>query len=610
MAMRTVLGVFGSDSVNLYNSRFTPGSLVNAHRQSYAMGRPMLLSHDMHRPVGWNSSLAVYFTPGLTRLVGVSFLADQPEDQDQLQNLLQRFLTQRSIEKQAELDELKGLLSTRMDADLTAVPLGTIAFHAPELAAKTFPDVFAQCDDDGLVPLDALRALGPGVYQSGDLTFFAHSYFRRSFSRLNSLNAPFLERLLGLDRTTTRTRLALDRDMVGLASTYLPRIELEYWWGPKFSDDLKSIPVGEAYHEASSQERLFHGISGTSFRWGSRDGQHIFESEEVRDIPSAHTSEAEYGCRYVHSLVEEDSGRIIHLDGAVRLYSEEAMLKRVGAKLADAERAQDYVKLWRLDGEIPIADWKSLVSDYYRDNHLVGEYLGAERNDGSDDKAAETRDVLDHDNELVLYSIAPDDGIRLSLALHKLEEDTPAGRRVETSCTIRLDGNELPAVDAETLEFLKALRKRGAGASIDTSVHYVDFHDNYVGLPVLVHAGPDAATLLNETVDCVNDLLSAWNENGRDMVVGFTVGFPIDDVHATLSVYGHIESLCRWCASPLSSPPNTYDDLEEWADNVAKWLQKEWPEVEDRIPVFALMSESGLLEVKRTPLRPTDYGRF
>jgi hypothetical protein len=74
--------------------------------------------------------------------------------------------------------------------------------------------------------------------------------------------------------------------MVGLASTYHQREELEYWWRPKFNDDLTSISPNVTHHEATPEERMYHCISRTEFWWQSCDGKHIFEAEELRDLPS------------------------------------------------------------------------------------------------------------------------------------------------------------------------------------------------------------------------------------------------------------------------------------------------------------------------------------
>ena len=72
----------------------------------------------------------------------------------------------------------------------------------------------------------------------------------------------------------------------------------------------------------------------------------------------------------------EDSGLPYHLDGAIRAYDDEKMLHRLDVNLKHADRNTVYTKLWRVDQQIPVETWKELITHYYRDNHLIGEYFG------------------------------------------------------------------------------------------------------------------------------------------------------------------------------------------------------------------------------------------
>ena len=85
--------------------------------------------------------------------------------------------------------------------------------------------------------------------------------------------------------------------------------------------------------------------------------------------------EDKYACRYVHSMIDEETKLPYHLDGAMRIYDEEAFLERIETDISKAGKNTEYVKLWRIDGEIDIVLWKELLNDFYRDNHQVGEYL-------------------------------------------------------------------------------------------------------------------------------------------------------------------------------------------------------------------------------------------
>jgi hypothetical protein len=67
--------------------------------------------------------------------------------------------------------------------------------------------------------------------------------------------------------------------MVGLAISYKGPIELEYWWGPKFNEDLSEINFGVTKHSADEDEQLFHGISATEFWWHKQNEIKTYECE-------------------------------------------------------------------------------------------------------------------------------------------------------------------------------------------------------------------------------------------------------------------------------------------------------------------------------------------
>lgn len=39
-----------------------------------------------------------------------------------------------------------------------------------------------------------------------------------------------------------------------------------------------------------------------------------------------------WGCRYVHSMINPSTGLPTHLDGAIRIYNDEEILKRIDSK--------------------------------------------------------------------------------------------------------------------------------------------------------------------------------------------------------------------------------------------------------------------------------------
>lgn len=172
-----------------------------------------------------------------------------------------------------------------------------------------------------IVPLSELEVVAPGIFGTKDdsLVVFVHPYFRRNLSRLNAFNSDLLATLSKVPDQQAKVRVRLDPDAVGLRSVLRRRIELECWRGPKFRDDLTQSPPGATVHKASKRDRLYHQIDRTEFWWSERGDNDrclkVFEAEELREERTFGDGEEQYGCRYVHSIVDLESGVIEHIVG-------------------------------------------------------------------------------------------------------------------------------------------------------------------------------------------------------------------------------------------------------------------------------------------------------
>ena len=75
------------------------------------------------------------------------------------------------------------------------------------------------------------------------------------------------------------------------------------------------------------------------FGWYEQDDKHTFECEEISGVPNLRIDGVElYGCRFVHSMVDNASGLPTHLDGAIRAYDTEKMTRRNDISIKDCER--------------------------------------------------------------------------------------------------------------------------------------------------------------------------------------------------------------------------------------------------------------------------------
>ncbi len=594
-----LLCVLNSDSVNRNSQRFTVRELTSALWREHDVGMPLLISHDFQRAIGWQYPFAIHFEPGLTRLSGLGLMVDNKEESKQLSDALVSHVAGIAAHRDKEIAELRALLRDQLTgSEKILCAKESLALIDSGLCTRVFPEVFQHVDKDGLVPLKRLDPIGPGVFRIGKLIVFAHHFFRRSLSRMNTLNSPFLERLQSITDDNVSVRIAIDSDAVGLASAYTGYRELEYWWGPKFSDNLSDIPLGVSHHEANETDRVFHGISGSQFWWQSRDGKHIFEAEELRNIPASIGEDARYGCRYVHSIVDEESSRIDHLDGAIRAYPEEKMIERLELPISQAGRHTDYTKLWRLDGIVPLSLWKSLLSDYFRDNRLVGEYFGAtEECEYTFSSEPETQI-----QKMVPYSMRLGDGVRVALSFHDYKNDAQAERSVVCLDSFTLQTGVVKFVESWILELEKALSRMGESLSISDEIQFLTCKDFYINFPLILHKKDSEPGNVLKTIEAFRLLIPTLRARGYDQVASYTVAFAIEDKEARVSVLGHINDLEAWLSEPLAVPPVSREEIFAWSEKVAEFLRLKYPEANNRPALAETLMPSGVILIRRQSL--------
>jgi hypothetical protein len=363
-------------------------------------GLPVNFQHDMHRLVGWSSTLGHFIDWSMVRVVGIIEEPETEAEWSQLRVVGERFWDDHHA---AETELLRMELEQRVipelldEANTVFLRIETCVASRKDLAANLYPELFAasseHVDKDGLTDyrylIQQLKVVGPGIFldEGRQLVLFAHRYFRRSLSHRNKLNEYFLTSFANAAKNEkARPRIRLDPDLVGHPRDLKELIECEYWHGPLYSDDIASIPSGVTVHKASERTREFEGVDKTQIWWKSPEtrtsdeGTKCFrtlEIEELMDLPAAGLPGDRYGCRYAHAEYSEDDKFITHFDGAIRAYPAEPYLTRIDLTIDHAGKHSEYTKLFRFDGELAIDSWKRLLSDYFRGNPLIPEYLGA-----------------------------------------------------------------------------------------------------------------------------------------------------------------------------------------------------------------------------------------
>jgi hypothetical protein len=563
--VRTVSLVMNSDQVNRYGMRFPLSTLVSALRQGLA-GTPMFVSHDMHRPIGWSTARGIAVHAGVNYLVGVATFPTSDEERRGIEQSARGYLAVRlgqvEPEHKTRLETVAGgHLSTEAAAFMsrecaTLVQTG--------IAKALFPHLFPETENDkrGLIPLANLKSIGPGVYEvDNGVCVFAHRYMRRSASRWNNLNVPFLERFqrAAKEEEAFEAKIALDPDAIGLADTFRQPIELEYWWGPKFSDNLAEIKTNITRHAATPREREFHRIERTEFWWYDQNELRAFECEEILDGQTLGIETGDkYACRYAHSMVDLAKNVPHHLDGAVRIYSEEAMLARLELDMAEAGRRSEYVKLWRADGKIPVPLWKALVCDYFRDNHLVSEYLGAQGDSAAQAQSQEQPERIHRRYVPIEFGEEHSPAYLVSI-WDKSANGPGADVHIWVDDTLPSSDGRQPAADLVSLDLVKRLEQARLTVQRPANSRWIAFEDLHSELPRIEVIGEANAPTVCR---CLAGWLRERGEKGGVTTTG-SLEFTTDAQTLRLAFVGMPSRLARGFELLASANPGVFADSLE-----------------------------------------------
>ena len=600
--MIELFGNMANDKVNRYNERLTTGAIVGVLQSQWDDIVPLTVNHDHTKLVGF-SMLHSVFIRGTTILTNRSFMPENKAEEKYLENVYGKRVVENLISSHREqYDKLLSLLGENLSTTPQMHITDSVAVIDKNIAVKCAPSLWKQRDNDGLIPLKVLQIVSPGIYKFGEYLLYAHPYFRRSLSRLNSLNIPFLMRF---QEHIENGKIALDPDMIGLAGTESEWREYAYWWGPKFNDDLSSIPLGVTCHENTHYNALTSPIVRTECGWYVQNGIRTFECEEITDVKNIFNSSDVYGCRYVHSMQYFDTDAPHHLDGAIRAYDDEKMLIRMECNMDKAERNTAYTKLWRIDGAIKTPVWKELITHYYRDNQLVGEYFSEEKySDYTREETPTTNSAISTTTirDFIPTEINSGDGPYLQITINEKEE-VLNNADICTKCLFYAIGRQtISAVENETITLVKLLNKKGLSVAFDNK-QILFFNDTVNNFPILVCKGPHKAKIALESI---LELCKAWLKERHNRVVSYTLKVNYEFYSISFSVLGHIKDVVEFFDDEIMSLfPQKADELIPWCEK-AREKSEPFSMKFNSTKIQTLLNRNGVLHYNRNYV-PDEY---
>lgn len=244
-------------------------------------------------------------------------------------------------------------------------------------AYEQYPELQVKIDKKGLLFLDDDFELHDGGIIYKDHVLHYHQFLRRGFT--SNPNFDFLGRFISYYRETSGGnifRIAIDPLRLMPKEHFLHIAEFDAWFGPDFDrsklDDINEVGLTVKKRIKPSIFDLTNNLDRTEFYWSYRDSIKTLEIEEISDIDFTYNG---YNInRYAHCERDIERGLLRHLDGAVKVYTNN-YADRCSTQLPSEARCGSYIKLFRIDGDIDVDRWLDLTAHFFKGNEMILEYF-------------------------------------------------------------------------------------------------------------------------------------------------------------------------------------------------------------------------------------------
>jgi len=603
--MYNYLGVLSSDSLNRDGYVIAFEALEKSIGETAIKGMPSLIDHDFHRPLGWIFPFGILIEPKISKTIGNFHVCDNDDDMNLIYPKIQDYWQFINYEACKDyIDEFKTHLKDNFSTEGRFIHKGCVAYNLPNITDKIFPELFADVDKSGLVFLDDILVdfeyAGSGIFKSktSDFCVFCHQFFKRNLSLINNYNTYFIDEFIRLNSNKEiKLRIAIDHNLIGLSKTYTGVLEFDYWWGPKFNDDISSLPDQVTRYECNEEQEFYNNILGTEFWWKTDENEKTLEIEEIREKPSLGIDDSSYGCRYIHSIYDNEKKEFNHFDGAVRMYTEDQIINRWETNINKAEKNTDYTKLFRIDGKLELADWKKLCILYYKGNPLLFEYFGAKDEYESLKNSAKVQDQL---TGYIPNKINGDDGIRLFTSYHPKSSDYSSFQRkiIHPDIIKFQNGESINVLEYDIIEIDKYLKRTGSKMDYPVEINFLKPFDFYTNYPTILHASENTEKLLQDTIQAFKTIFEIQNKV-LNKTISFTIAWEMEDFEVRLSVFGKSSEIVKWL-NEFQTIPTDYENFRQWLINQRKWIYDNYNYLEKDFT--HLLKSDGIFHIKRKPI--------
>lgn len=525
-------------------------------------GTPSYINHDYHRLLGWMIPSCIIVNGGTSILYGCLFKPTNKEEQKDLERIASNYMQNvYAVSKHAEDNFLSSLKCCEKVKEIRNIDTSLIAIGS-NIVYEEFPELAKKVDKDGLIDTSILKYLGEGVFEYEGKLLYPDKRFRRSCSWANNLNLEFLEYFMNIESPNNKRKIALDSDIIGDRSTLRLSLEMDYWHGPKFNDDIMLIQAGVTKYvlREDSPIRYMHGIDSMEFRWSENgEKKKVFECEELPSWGAPGLGQEEYAAKYMHGIFPT-SEECEHVDGAIREYDMLSFIERSENSLEKYGKNTSYKKLWRMDGRIPTRVFKDLCHYYFRSDPLVEEYF----QDGGDNFIKDR----EKDKCMLLPPVVGqfDD---LIITVGFVPHLSAIGKRVIVP---QIERNGRYFVDFATIALIKLFKRINLEFYVE-KLEFVDWCDMVSNLPPILHAGDDSFADAHDTLKIMTQYLSLLSP---ESLTSFTLMCRLQELgegEIFFSFCGNAGNILEF-VSETGGIPQNFGSVGEWLEKAEAFGSK------------------------------------
>lgn len=238
-------------------------------------------------------------------------------------------------------------------------------------------------DKDHLVSLSAFEFDGARLLRNG--------YAFLLLSTTGSPNSTFwLLRAIYSEGLVDKTRVRLDPFLYGPQEIF-PAMFYSMWIYGRQLEWNRIATLQQPEHGRWLPGTLSYQSEFTDFVWDPRANEVHFVCEEVPGLAVAHRETS----RYLHAVYLPASESISHLDGAIRIYTQDELRERHKVHVRTAAKCGIREKVFRTDGTVARDSFSIIAQAFFVWNEDVSRYLSRELVSGDSGSAAQLRAGVD-----------------------------------------------------------------------------------------------------------------------------------------------------------------------------------------------------------------------